>query len=111
MTNVGFQFQISSHMMYGNTTVKFCKLFDLKLIPSPTWISCSSSTIIKFLQVAQIEFLGKGSMTLEFLIIRKKTLKTKTVSHKQISFHLLIYYSFVAYEKALKKVKCKTSFI
>ena len=35
----------------------------------------------------------------------RKTLKTKTASHKQISFRSLKNYSAVTYEEALKKVK------
>ena len=41
----------------------------------------------------------------QLIFCTRKTLKTKTGSHKQILFHPLKNYSIVAYEEALKKVK------
>ena len=41
----------------------------------------------------------------QLIFCNRKTLKTKTGSHKQISFCSLKNYSVVAYEEALKKVR------
>ena len=87
---------------------EFCRFFSLKqLISCPTCISCSSSTIIDHILAS---YPGKGIIDMgisdhQLIFCTRKTLKTKTGSHKQISFCSLNNYSVVAYEEALKKVK------
>ena len=98
-------------MMFGNTR-NFVILFSVKqLIFCPTRISCSSSTIIDHILTSHPDRVSqKGVIDIaisdhQFIFSTRKTLKTKTGSHKQISFRSLKYYSVVAYEEALKKVK------
>ena len=55
--------------------------------------------------VSQKKIIDIGISNHQVILCTRKTLKTKTGSHKQISFHSLNKYSVVAYEEALKKVK------
>ena len=91
---------------------EFCNFFSLKqLISCPTRISCSSSTIIDHIlasypdRVSQKGIIDIGISDHQLIFCIRKTLKTKTGSHKQISFCSLKNYSVVAYEEALKKVE------
>ena len=91
---------------------EFCNFFSLKqLISCPARINCSSSTIIDYIlasypdRVSQKGIIDIGISDHQPIFCTRKTLKTKTGSHKQISFRSLKNYSVVAYEEALKKVK------
>ena len=91
---------------------EFCNVFNLKqLISCPTCITCSSSTIIDHIlasypdRVSQKGIIDIGISDHQLIFCTRKTLKTKTASHKQISFRSLKNYSAVTYEEALKKVK------
>ena len=91
---------------------EFCNVFNLKqLISCPTRITCSSSTIIDHIlasypdRVSQKGIIDIGISDHQLIFCTRKTLKTKTASHKQISFRSLKNYSTVTYEEALKKVK------
>ena len=87
-------------------------LFNLKqLISCSTCITCSSPTIIDNIvasypdRVSQKGITDIGIFYHQLIFCTRKTLKTKTVSHKQISFRSLKNYSAVTYEEALTKVK------
>ena len=89
-----------------------CNVFNLKqLISCPARISCSSSTIIDHVLASCADRVSqKGIIDIEIsdhqlIFCTRKTLKTKTASHKQISFRSLKNYSAVTYGKFLKKVK------
>ena len=91
---------------------EFCNVFNLKqLISCPTRITCSSSTIIDHIlasypdRVSQKGIIDIGISNHQFIFCTRKTLKTETASHKQISFRALKNYPAVTYEEALKKVK------
>ena len=91
---------------------EFSNVFNLKqLISRPTRITCSSSTIIDHIlasypdRVSQKGITEIGISDHQLIFCNRKTLKTKTASHKQISFRSLRNYSAVTYEEALKKVK------
>ena len=91
---------------------ELCNVFNLKqLISCPTRITCSSSTIIDRIlasypnRVSQKGIIDIGISDHRLIFCTRKTLKTKTVYHKQISFCSLKNYSTVTYEEALKKVK------
>ena len=91
---------------------EFCSFFSLKQrISCPTRISCSSSTIVDHIltsypdRVSQKGIIDIGISDHQLIFRTKKTLKIKTGSHKQISFHSLKNYSVVAYEETQKKVK------
>ena len=91
---------------------EFCDFFSLKqLITCPTRISYSSSTIIDHIltsypdRVSQEGIINIGISDHQLIFCIRKTLKTKTGFHKQISFRSLKNYSALAYEEALKKVK------
>ena len=91
---------------------EFCIVFNLKqLISCPTRITCSSSTIIGHIlasypyRVSQKGIIDIGTSDHQLIFCTRKTLKTKTASHKQISFRSLKNYSAVTYEGTLKKVK------
>ena len=91
---------------------EFCNVFNLKqLISCPTRITCSSSTIIDHIlasypdRVSQKGIIDIGISDHQLIFCTRKTLKTKTASHKQISFRSLKNYSAVTYEETLKKVK------
>ena len=56
-------------------------------------------------RVSQNGIIDIGISDHQLIFSTRKTLKTKTSSHKQISFRSLKNYSVVAYEEALKKVK------
>ena len=87
---------------------EFCNFFSLKqFISCPTHISCRSSTIDNILasypdRVSQKRIIDIGLSDRRLIFC---TRKTRTGSHKQISFRSLKNYSVVAYEEALKKVK------
>ena len=98
--------------MYWTGNKLLCNCFSLKqLISCLTRTSCSSSTIIHYIlasypdRVSQKEIIGIGISDHQLIFCTRKTLKTKTGSHKQISFHSLKNFSVVAYKEALKKVK------
>ena len=91
---------------------EFCNVFNLKqLISCPTRITCSCSTIIGHIiasypkRVSQKGIIDIGISDHQLIFCTRKTLKTKTASHKQISFRSLKNYSAVTYEETLKKVK------
>ena len=91
---------------------EFCNFFSLKqLFSCPTHISSCSSTIIDHIlasypdRVSQKGIIDIGISDHQLIFCIRKTLKTKTGSHKQISFCSLKNYSVVAYEEALKKVE------
>ena len=91
---------------------RFCNFFSLKqLISSPTRIIYNSSTIIDHIlasypdRVSQKGIIDIGISDHQLIFCTRKTLKTKTASHKQISFRSLKNYSAVTYEETLKKVK------
>ena len=79
----------------------------------PACITCGSSTIIDHIlasypdRVSQEEIIDIeiSDHQLQLIFCTRKTLKTKTASHKQISSHSLNNYSTVTYEEVLKKVK------
>ena len=111
LRNAPLQFRILSDTMYGSTR-NFLIFFSLRqLISWPTRISYSSSTITGHIlasypdRVPQKGIIDIGISDHQLIFCTRKTLKTKTGSHKQILFHLLKNYSIVAYEEALKKVK------
>ena len=87
---------------------EFCNFFSLKqLISCPGHISW---TIIDHILASyQDRVSQKGindiGISEHQLFFTRKTLKTKTGSHKHISFRSLKNYSFVAYEEALKSMK------
>ena len=92
--------------------LEFCNFFSLKQhISCPTRISCSNSTINDHIlasypdRVTQRGIIDIGISDHQLIFCTRKTLKTKTASHKQISFRSLKNYSAVTYEEALKKVK------
>ena len=98
--------------MYGNTRKSVNFFFILKqLISCPIHIRRSSSTIIDHIlasypdRVSQKGIIDIGISDHQLIFCTRKTLKTKTASHKQISFRSLKNYSTVTYEEALKKVK------
>ena len=74
-------------------------------------MTCSSSTIIDHIlascpnRVSQKGIIDIAISDHQLIFCTRKTLKTKTASHKQISFRTLKNYSAVAHEEALKKVK------
>ena len=85
---------------------EFCHFFSLKqLISCPARIRCSSSTITDHIlanypdRVSQKGIIDIGISDHHLIFCTRKTLKTKTGSHKQISFLSLKNYSAVAYEK------------
>ena len=91
---------------------EFYNFFSLKqLIFCPTRISCNSSTIIDHIlanyphTVSQEGIIDIVISDHQLIFFTRKTLKTKTGSHKPISFHSLKNYFVVAYDDALKKVK------
>ena len=93
---------------------EFCNVFNLKQrFSCPTCITCGSSTIIDHIlpsypdRVSQEEIIDIeiSDHQLQLIFCTRKTLKTKTASHKQISFHSLNNYSTVTYEEVLKKEK------
>ena len=91
---------------------EFCNAFNLKqLISRPTCITCSSSTIIDHIlasypdRVSQKGIIDIGISDHQLIFCTRKTLKTNTASHKEISFLSLKNYSSVTFEEALKKVK------
>ena len=90
---------------------KFVNAFNLKrLISCPIRITCSSTIIDHILasyseSVSQKGIIGIGISDHQLIFFTRKTLKTKTSFHKQISVHSLKNYSTVTYEEALKKVK------
>ena len=91
---------------------EFCNVFNLKqLISCPTRITCSSSTIIDHIlasypdRVSQKGIIDIGISDHQLIFCTRKTLKTKTASHKQINFCSLTNYSTVTFEEVLKKVK------
>ena len=55
--------------------------------------------------VSQKGIIDIGISDHQLIYCTRKTLKTKTASHKQISFRSLKNYSAVTYEEALKKVE------
>ena len=72
---------------------EFCNVFNLKqLISCPTRITCSSSTIIDHIlasypdRVSQKGIIDIGISDHQLIFCTRKTLKTNTASHKQISF-------------------------
>ena len=98
--------------MYWTGNKLLCNFFSLKqLFSCLIRTSCSSSTIIHYIlasypnRVSQKEIIGIGISDHQLKFCTRKTLKTKTGSHKQISFHSLKNFSVVAYKEALKKVK------
>ena len=110
LRNAQQQFQILSHTIQKYQ--EFCNVFNLKqLISHPTRITFSSSTIIDHIlasypdRVSQKGIIDIGISDHQLIFCTRKTLKTKTASHKQISFRSLKNYSAVTYEEALKKVK------
>ena len=91
---------------------EFCNVFNLKqLISCPTRITCSCYTIIDHIlanypdRISQKGKIDIGISDHQLIFCTRKTLKTKTASHKQISFRSLKNYSAVTYEETLKKVK------
>ena len=87
-------------------------VFNLKqLISCPTRTTCSSSTITDHIlasypdRVSQERIIDIGISDHQLIFCTRKTLKTKTASHKQISFRSLNDYCALTYEGALKKVK------
>ena len=91
---------------------EFCNVFNFKqLISCPTCITCSSSAIIDHIlasypdRVSQKGIIDIGISDHQLIFCTRKTLKTKTASHKQINFLSIKNYSTVTYEEALKKVK------
>ena len=91
---------------------ELCNAFNLKqLISRPTCITSSSSTIIDHIlasypdRVSQEGIIDIGISNHQLIFCTRKTLKTKTASHKQISFHSLRNYSTITYVEGLKKVK------
>ena len=81
---------------------EFCNVFNLKqLISCQTRITCSSSTIIDYSLASYLDRVSqKGIIDIEIsdhelMFCTRKTLKTKTASHKQISFCSLKNYSAV----------------
>ena len=97
---------------YPIRCTEFCNVFNLKqIISRPTRITCSSSTITDHIlasypdRVSQKGITDIGISDHQLIFCTRKTLKTKTASHKQISFRSLKNYSAVTCEEALKKVK------
>ena len=95
---------------------EFCNSFTLKqLICCPACISFSSSAIIDHIvanyldRVSQKGIIDIGIFDHRLILCTRKTLKTKTGSHEQISFWSLKNYSIVAYKEVLKKVKFPNS--
>ena len=91
---------------------EFCNVFNLKQrFSCPTCITCGSSTIIDNIlasypdRVSQKEIIDIEISDHQLIFCTRKTLKTKTASHKQISFRSLKNYSAVTYEETLIKVK------
>ena len=89
---------------------EFCNVFNLKqLISCPTRITCSCSTIIGHIiasypkRVSQKGIIDIGISDHQLIFCTRKTLKTKTASHKQISFSSLKNYSSVTYDEDLKR--------
>ena len=108
LRNARLQFRILGILEYQ----EFFNFFGLKqLISCTTCTSCSSSTIIDHIlanypdRVSQKGITDIGISDHQFIFCTRKTLETKTGSHKQISFLSLKNYYVVAYEEALKKVK------
>ena len=107
---LGYSFEYYSIRLWKYQ--KFCIVFSLRqLISCPTHISCSSCTIIDHIlesypdRVSQKGIIDIGISDHQLIFCIRKTLKTKTGSHKQISFHSLKHYSVGAFEEPLKKVK------
>ena len=81
---------------------EFCNVFYLKqFISCLTRITCSSSTIIDHIfasypdRVSQKGIIYIGISDHQLMFCTRKTLKTKTASHKQISFRSLKNYSAI----------------
>ena len=111
LRNARLQFRILSHTMYGNNR-NFVTFFGFRqLISCPTRISCCSSTIIDHIlasypdRVSDKGIIDIGISDHQLIFCTRKTLKSKTGSHKQISFRSLMNYSVAVYVEALKKVK------
>ena len=91
---------------------EFCNIFGFRqLISCPTRISRCSSTIIDHIlasypdRVSDKGIIDIGISDHQLIFCTRKTLKSKTGSHKQISFRSLMNYSVAVYVEALKKVK------
>ena len=103
---------VSNTIPYGvRKYQEFCNVFNIRQLTScPTLITCSSSTIIDHILasypdgISQKGIIDIGISDHQLIFCTRKT-KTKTASHKQISFRSLNNYSAVTYEEALKKVK------
>ena len=77
----------------GRNYQEFCNVFNLKqLVSCPTRITCSSSTIIDHNlasypnRVSQKGIVDIGISDHQLIFCTRKTLKTKTPCHKQISY-------------------------
>ena len=86
----------------------FSTMFGLKqLIESPTWITCSSSSIIDHIlasfpdKVSQQGILNVGLSDHQLIFCTRKITRIKSGSHKQIIFRSFKNYTIDGYEKTL----------
>ena len=85
LRNARLQFRILSHTMHQ----EFCDFLSLKqLISCPARVTCSSSTIIGHIlasypdRISEEGIIDIGISDHQLMFCTRKTLKTKTESHK-----------------------------